>query len=320
MKINILRRISFSVSLIVCLFFINIVSKAQNDTTDATPVAKVHAKVKPVKNTFQSVWLIDNQTVLVPVKGTVEMDIMHRFGVVNNGYKDFWGFFAPSNIRLGVSYSPINKLFVGVGITKSNLLWDANAKYSIITQTKGVYPVSISYYTNVGYDTRKDEDKSIFSHSTDRFSFFNQLLIARKVSEKLSLQVAPSLSHQNAVSGFYTKNDSTGNEVFKNMKNNHFSVALSGRLKVSQSTSLICNYEQPITKHATNNPNPNISFGVELGTSGHCFQLFFTNYYLLSPQRNSLYNTNNPLGYTKDEKGTKVTGSKFLIGFNITRI
>ena len=80
--------------------------------------AHVVKKVKPVKNTFGSVWLIDNQTVMVPIKGTLEFDIQHRFGTIDNGKKDLWGFFAPSNIRLGLNYEPINNLFVGAGITK----------------------------------------------------------------------------------------------------------------------------------------------------------------------------------------------------------
>ena len=81
------------------------------DTTAVEEVTEAPAKAKPVKNTFQSVWIIDNQTVMVPVKGTLEMDIMHRFGTWNKGYDDLWGFFAPSNIRLGVNYAPIDKLF-----------------------------------------------------------------------------------------------------------------------------------------------------------------------------------------------------------------
>ena len=73
---------------------------------DEIDVGEVRStKPKPVKNTFESVWIIDNQTVMVPIKKTFEMDIMHRFGTVNNGYEDFWGFFAPSNIRLAVCYS-----------------------------------------------------------------------------------------------------------------------------------------------------------------------------------------------------------------------
>src|SRR5215472_7010326 len=68
---------------------------AQDSTAPEPP-----PKPKPVKNTFQSQWIIDNQTILVPVKGTLEVDFQHRFGVVGNGYQDFWGLFSPSfNIR-----------------------------------------------------------------------------------------------------------------------------------------------------------------------------------------------------------------------------
>jgi hypothetical protein len=305
-----------------CLLLVQPLLMAQDSTTvtNATEEpAPSPKKLKPVKNTFQSVWIIDNQTVMVPVKGTFEMDIMHRFGTVKKGYEDFWGFFAPSNIRLGFSYVPINKLNVGIGITKSNMLWDASAKYSIITQTKTKYPVSVSYYTNMSYDTRKDPDGSIYKYKSQRLMFFNQLIIARKVTEKLSLQVAPSISHQNAVNGYYTKNDSTGKTVFEEMKHEHFAIAFSGRYKITNITSLMVNYDQPITKHATNNPSPNLSFGIEMNTSNHSFQVFVGNYSLLSPQRNNLYNKNSPFGYT-DVGGKKVKGGDFVIGFNITRL
>ncbi|MEO6406254.1 MAG: DUF5777 family beta-barrel protein [Ferruginibacter sp.] len=294
--------------------------KTQDTTSVAEEVvAPGPKKIKPEKNTFQSVWIIDNQTVLVPVKGTFEMDIMHRFGTVKKGYEDFWGFFAPSNIRLGFSYVPINRLNVGLGITKSNMLWDASAKYSIITQTKTKYPVSLTYYSNVSYDTRKDPDGSLYKYKSQRIMFFNQLIIARKINNKLSLQVAPSISHQNAVNGYYTKNDSTGKDIFKEMKNDHIAIAFSGRYKLTNVTSLMINYDQPITKHATANPTPNLSFGVEFNTSNHSFQLFLGNYSLLSPQRNNLYNKNAPFGYT-DVSGVKQEGGGFLIGFNITRL
>jgi hypothetical protein len=190
-------------------------------------------------------------------------------------------------------------------------------------QTKNKYPVSVTYYVNAAVDTRKNAtiyDNSEIKHTTDRFSFFHQLIIARKITEKFSLQVAPSLSYQNAVGGYYTKNDSTGKEIFKSMKHGHFAVAVSGRYKLTEVTSVIANYDQPLTKHATNNPNPNLSFGVEFNTSSHSFQLFLGNYFLLSQQRNNLYNNNSPFSYTDDETETKVKGGRFLIGFNITRL
>jgi hypothetical protein len=293
-----------------CLFLMmttTTIAFSQDDST-AAPEEVKPVKPKPVKNTFESVWIIDNQTVMVPVKKTFEMDIMHRFGTVDKGYEDFWGFFAPSNIRLAVSYAPMNKLYLGVGIAKSNMLWDASAKYSIISQTKGVYPVSITYFGDISFDTRKDEDGSLFRYTTDRLLFFNQLIIARKINPKLSIQIAPSVSHQNSVYGYYKQVDSATRVVDGEMEHNHFAIAFSGRYKLTNVTSVIVNVDQPITKHTTNNPNPNISFGFEFGTGSHAFQLFLGNYSLLSPQRNNLYNDNN----YKD--------SKFLIGFNITRL
>ncbi len=296
---------------------------AAQDSTAVAEEPAVPGKVKPAKNTFQSIWIIDNQTVMVPIKKTFEMDIMHRFGTVDKGYKDFWGFFAPSNIRLGFTYSPINRLNVGIGITKSNMLWDASAKYAFFTQTKGKYPVSLTYYVDGAIDTRKEAtiyDGSVTQHTSDRMSFFHQLIIARKITSKLSLQIAPSISHQNAVSGYYTKNDSTGKEIYRSMKQDHFAISFSGRYKLTTVTSLLLNYDQPLTRHPENNPNPNLSFGVEFNTSSHSFQVFLGNYSLLNQQRNNLFNNNSPFKYTDKATGEKVKGGKFLIGFNITRL
>ena len=327
----------------VCLLLLNTVLPAQNDSTAVTEEPAISSKGKPVKNTFQSVWISDNQTVMVPVKGTMEMDIMHRFGTWNNGYEDFWGFFAPSNIRIGVSYVPINKLNVGIGFTKttagvipgsaissvSGPLWDGNLKYSIITQTKGKYPVSVSYYVNAAYNTKKDQNKDVYRNWSDRLTYFHQILIARKITEKLSVQVGPSLSHHNVVNGYFTKlNDSTL-KINRSMKFEHLAVALSARYKLTDVTSFIINYDQPITKHATSNPNPSLSVGIDFNTSSHSFQLFFTNYYYLNPAINNLYNSNNPFKYTDKsitddpataENESKVKGGRFLIGFNITRL
>jgi hypothetical protein len=289
------------------------------DTTTTVEEVAAPVKAKPVKNTFNSIWIIDNQSVMVPAKGTFESDIMHRFGTVQKGYDDFWGFFAPSNIRLGFSYAPIKNLNLGFGLTKSNMLFDGSAKYAIIQQTPGSYPVSVTYYGNIAYASLRDPDGSIYKYQSQRWSFFNSLIIARKITENLSIQISPSVSHQNSVNGYYTKNDSTGSETFKEMKFDHFALAVSARYKLTPGTSIIFNYDQPLTEHPTNNPHPNFSFGLEFVSSGHAFQVFAGNYYLLSPQRNNLYNTNNPFGYT-DDQDNKVEGGQFLIGFNITRM
>jgi hypothetical protein len=291
--------ISSSLSLVM-LFLCADPLFAQDSTATEEPVLK--PEVRLALNTFESVFLLDNQTVMVPKKGTLEMVIQHRFGTVNKGAKDMFGLFAPSNIRLGMTFVPINKLNVGIGLTKERMQLDFNAKYSLLKQTENNnVPLSASVFGNMVIDCR---DKSNFRHSEYRFSYFSQLLLARKITEKLSAQVAPSFSWFNNVEGYV---NSKG-EIKNKMKNGHLAIAFLGRYKFSNKSAFVVNYDQPLTQHPTNNPHPNISFGLETTTDSHAFQVFAGNYYSIVPQSNNVYNQND---YTKGQ---------FVIGFNITRL
>lgn len=276
-------------------------STAVASTADSTDVAN-KKRSKPVKNTFGSVWLMDNQTVMVPIKGTLEMDIQHRFGTIGNGKKDVFGLFAPSNIRIGLTYSPLNKLFVGAGLTKERMQADLNAKIGLLLQTiDGSMPVSITYFGNMVIDAR---DKSFFRYGVHRLSYFNQLIIARKVTERLSLQVAPSFSWFNNIEGYV---DSQGN-IRNKMQNGHLAISAMGRFKVTDQSSVTVGYDQPLTQHPTNNPHPNIAFGFETTTSSHAFQVFMGTYYGIVPQSNNVFNQND------------FRNGQFVIGFNISRL
>lgn len=272
---------------------------------DPEEVQTIYVKsrgLQRVGNTFESIWLIDNQTVLVPMKKTLEFDILHRFGTIENGYSDFLGLYAPSNIRLGFGYTPINNLMVGFGFTKERLLWDFSLKYALLREKGGEgFPVSMTYFGNMAVDTREQDE---FVNSTDRYSYFHQLMVAKKLTRDLSIQGSLSLSHFNAVEGYIN----TDLEVDGKMKNDHLAFSVLGRYKVSDAFAFIGNYDQPITKHPTNNPHPNISFGIELATPLHAFQVFMGNYRYMVPQYNHFFNEND------------FSDGAFLIGFNITRL
>ena len=217
---------------------------------EMSPTEKAPRKL--AKNTFESVWIIDNQTVMVPIRGTLEFDILHRFGKVNNdGDFDLFGLFAPSNIRMGLSYTPINNLQVGVGLTKDRTILDGSLKYAILKQTADSWamPVSLTYYGNMGVDLKEDPDNSLYQHNSDRFRYFHQLIIARKITSKLSLQVAPSISWQNFVYGYFKTVEvdsvTTRKEVAEEMEHAHFALAFSGRYKLTESIALMVNYTSP---------------------------------------------------------------------------
>jgi hypothetical protein len=275
---------------------------AQDATNLNAPVVK---KKSYVKNTFDGNYIIDNQTVYVPVKGTFEFDIQHRFGTIENGWKDLGGLFANANMYLGFSYVPLNGLQIGFGATNDRMQTVGTLKYALLKQTKNnTMPVSVTFFGNTVMDTRAKNSALPIINVQDRFSYFSQLIIARKISEKISLQVAPSFSYFNNVEAYYDAQ----NVIQPKTQNGHLSINVAGRYKLTDGMSLIANYEQPLTQHPMNNPNPNIALGLDMTTSGHDFQIFLGNYGYILPQNNSVFNHND---FSKNQ---------FLIGFNISRL
>jgi hypothetical protein len=268
---------------------------------DTTARAKKKIKLEDVSNTFAGNLILDNQTVMVPVKHALDIAIQHRFGTIENGYKDMYGVFAPANIRISASYTPLDNLQVGVGLCKDRLQWDGTVKYSISRQHVNGCPVSLTYFGDIAIDSRPMAGN--FVSNMDRYSYFNQLILGSKISEKLSLQVAPSVSYFNNIPG-YLSADGT---IKPKMYNAHLAVATSGCYMVSNAMGIMVNYDQPLTQHPADNPHPNLSIGLQIATITHTFQIFIGNYQSIIPQNNNVFNQND---YTKNQ---------FLLGFNITK-
>ena len=275
---------------------------ASNSYAQDTTHADKGAPIARAKNTFGGNLIIDNQTVMVAVKNTFEFAIQHRFGVINNGYSDFYGIFAPANIRLGLSYTIIDNLQLGLGLTKERMLVDGNIKYALSKQAvSGGCPISVTYYGDMAISTLPK--KGNFVSDVDRYSYFNQLIIARKVTDKFSVQVSPSISYFNNIEGYMSKEGT----IKPRMNNMHYAIAFMGRYKLTDGMGVIVNYDQPLTQHPSSNPHPNVSFGIDLGTTGHSFQIFVGNYQSINQQANNFFNQND------------FTTSRYCIGFNITR-
>ena len=258
-----------------------------------------------VKNTFIGNTILDNQTVMVPIKGTLEATIQHRFGVVTNGFKDLFGVYGSANMRLAINYTPVKNLQLGFGATNDRMQANFTAKLALLKQTKdNKMPVSVTYYGDALMDTREKNSSLAIVNFSDRWAYLNQLIIARKFCERFSLQIAPSITYFNNVEAYV---DASGKYQPK-MENAHLAISFSGKWKLTEGTSFLLNYDQPLTQHAMNNPHPNISFGFEFNTSGHDFQIFAGNYGFAVPQDNHVQNQND------FQKG------QFVIGFNISRL
>jgi hypothetical protein len=256
---------------------------------------------EPVRLTFGTGTLIDNQTVATPYKGGIEMQIMHRFSMIES-IDNLYGIYGSANTRIGLNYGITDRLMIGAGTTKDYKLQDLQWKYLILQQTQdNSMPVSLSYYGNIVLDLRPEEEfgpvgEFKFMH---RLSYFTQLIVARKMSEKISLQVAPSMAYFNTVP---LNADTTAG--YKNMT---FGISAGARANLFGSHSLILEYDQLLTKMDTDVPTkPNLSLGWEIGTGTHTFQVFVANYNQIINQRNLVFNTND---FAKGD---------YLFGFNIT--
>jgi hypothetical protein len=305
MKKYIIHFPSFQLRLLLLLLVATVITGAELKAQDSTAAAPVVKKKSFVKNTFEGNFLIDNQTVMVPIKGTFEFDINHRFGTIDHQFKDLYGLFGGANMRLGFSYTPIKDLQIGFGANNYNMIVDWSLKYALLKQTKdSKIPVSVTYYGNAAMDTRAKNEALPIVTTSDRFAFFNQILVARKFTEALSLQGSFNYTHFNNVDGY---KDASG-VIQPSMKNDHLSFSLGARYKISPKTSIILNYEQPITEHYVYDVFPNLSLGLDMKSSGHDFQVFFGNYSNTIAQYNSMYNPND---YSKGQ---------YVIGFNISRL
>ena len=251
----------------------------------------------PVKSTFSSGFLIETPSIITNFKGTLEFNIQHRFSTMQNGFSDIFGIYGGTNTRMAISYGITDKITVGIGTTQNNKLQDLNWKFSIIKQNReGSIPVSISYFGNFVVDAR---DKEFFPPTATyrfihRFSYFTEIMIARKFNNILSLQFAPQFVYYNSVD---TVN-----------KNFNYGFSFGGRVKMWDSKSIIFELDQPLTKNS--NSKNNLAFGFDISTATHAFQIFLTNYQGIIGQQNLVYNSNNPF--------TKEISKNFMLGFNIT--
>jgi hypothetical protein len=245
----------------------------------------------PVMPAFETLTLVDAQTTASPYKGQFMLEIQHRFSQIKE-IKDIYGIYGSANTRIGLSYGISDKLMVGFGTTRKNMLQDLEWKYAILTQTSKL-PISLSYHGNAVLDAR---DQKFFGPEEDfqfayRMSYLNELIISSRIGDKVSLQVVPTFVWFNAVPEGYS--------------NSNASINFGGRFQVLGFSSIILEYEQPLIDTETN-VYPNLAFGVEIGTSTHSFRVFASNYDYIVRNQNIAFNANNPWD------------GDFRFGFNIT--
>ena len=230
-------------------------------------------------------------------EGQLDVRISHRFGTINSGAYNFWGL-DQSNIHLSLEYGILNWLMIGVGRGSYEKTFDGFAKFTVLKQSTGAkeMPVSLSIVTSAALKSLKFTDQTRSNYFTSRMSYVAQVLVARKISQALSIQITPSYVHRNLVATELDPNDI-------------YSLGAGARIKLSKRISLNGEYYyvmNPKTYLSQQVYNP-LSVGFDIETGGHVFQLF-----------------TNSLGMIEKafigETTTTWTKGGIHFGFNISRV
>lgn len=219
-----------------------------------------------VLQTFKGTRLINGHSVETKAGGELEFIFAHRFGAVNGGIYDFFGL-DDAYVRLGLDYGVTDNLSASVGRNSVDKTLDGYLKYKLLRQSAGPssFPLTVTALGGIAYKAspKKDQVPDGFK-SVDRLAYVGQILIARKLSPRLSLQLMPTFLHKNAVDQRLEDND-------------QLSLGAGGRFKFTKSVALTTEYYHRLNVPDTNPYYNTFGFGVDIETGGHVFQLVFTN-------------------------------------------
>ena len=222
----------------------------------------------PVRNyaayTFKSTRIINTHSIENVAAGVLDFRIMHRFGAINGGWYELWGL-DQAGLRMSLDYGVTPWLTVGGGRTNVGKAYDGFLKIKILRQSSGSVerPVSVSLVSGGIASSLRWDQPDRKNYFTSRLTYYHQLLIARKISEEISLQLTPTMLHRNLVASPEIPNDL-------------WALGTGGRLKLSSRVSANLDYIW-LPKAAKLNVRNNLSLGVDIETGGHVFQLHVSN-------------------------------------------
>ena len=255
---------------------------------------------RPVELTFMAPRSINLITVEPLSRGEMHYAIMHSFGEVSNGWRNFYGIDNGAVIRLSLEYGITDRASVWIGRSSLDKVFEAGGRYKLLRQMEsGSVPLSVSVVAATGLNGSELDFPGVPSYDLyDRTTLFASVIIGRKFNERFSLQAAPMVARFNR----------TGFEIAIPQDDvNYLGLGMSGRYKLRGRLALTAQYMFRSTGDGTV-LRGNMGVGLDIETGGHVFQLFFTN----SQALNDMY-------LLAGRAGDPLDGA-FRFGFNVNRL
>ena len=214
---------------------------------------------------FKTDRVINLQSLESTAAGVLDVKISHRFGFINGGLYELFGL-DQASIRLGADYGITDRVTIGAGRSSYEKTYDGFLKFKLLRQSTGLknMPVTVVVLGTMAIQTLKWPEPERDNLFSSRLYYTTQLIIGRKFSNGFSFQVSPSLVHRNLVATYEEKN-------------NVFALGFAGRIKLNKRLSLNGEYIYVFPNQLAEGFRNSLSFGFDIETGGHVFQLHFTN-------------------------------------------
>lgn len=245
---------------------------------------------------FKAMKIGNLQSTKIAEKGDLYLYVSHRFGTLKNGLKTFFGF-DDANTKIQLVYGFWEGVQMGISRESLGQTYASSLKIRLAKQSDTM-PFNLAAYGTANINTQLSKVQYPFLKFGDRMSYSAQLLVSRRFSKNFSFLVAPSYIRQN----LQNLNLTGANN------HNQFAMGFGGRLKVSKRMSINMDYAYNFNRDSKSLFNNPLTFGVDIETGGHVFQLLFSN----------AQSTNEP-GFLSNAEGDWSDGNVFF-GFNIVRV
>jgi hypothetical protein len=251
---------------------------------------------QPVELIFHSPRHINLLTVEPLSKKTMHFAIMHTFGTLDGGIENLFGIDNGANIQFSFEYAFSEKFSLAASRSSQDKVYNVFGRYHIFQQTQnGNKPFSLSVAGGGGVNTsRYDFLPEGAPNFGERTSYFGQVMLARKFSPKISVQLTPMLAYFTDPRAIYQ---------IEGTENLYVSLGFSGKLKITDRSSLALQFIPNLNTDLRSNYG--IGWDVEAG--GHVFQMYFVTSQALNEQ------------YLL-AGGNGTIGDEFRLGFNVNRI
>lgn len=243
---------------------------------------------------FKGLKIVNFESTKLVAKKELTFIVSHRFGSIENGFDSFFGL-DDAVTRLNFVYGLTDAINIGVSRSSFQKIYEASAKYRLVRQKENGFPFTIVAYNSILLNTALEKENLPKLEFKDRLGYTVQVLVSKKVSTNLSLEIAPTFFHDNFV-------------AYDEQHNSQYAIGLGGRQKLGKRWSLNLDYGWHLNR-ADGSPFKNpLSIGFDLETGGHVFQMHFSNAQAM--------NTNGFLGQATGDW----SDGNIYFGFNLSRV